>query len=115
VRAWGQADVTVIDSDFYGSRAGRGGAISVVGASLVAVNTLFSNCTAAEDGGGALSIIDYQCYGASTINTEVSLESCVFENCQALKGGGAIMISGSSANVQTVSLLILSSSFNKYA
>ncbi len=115
MRAWGRADVTVMDSVFVNSRAGRGGAISVVGASLAAMNTLFSNCTAAEGGGGALSVIDYQCYGASTTNTEVKLKGCVFDNCRALGGaGGAIMVLGSSANFQTVSLRILSSSFEKY-
>ena len=115
MRAWGHADVTVMDSVFVDSRAGRGGAISVVGASLAATNTLFSNCTATEDGGGALLVIDYQCYGASATNTEVSLEGCVFNNCQASGGGGgAIMVLGSSAGIQTVSLRILSSSFKKY-
>jgi hypothetical protein len=115
VRAWGQAEVTVLDSVFVDSRAGRGGAISVVGASLVAMNTRFSNCTAAEEGGGALAVIDYQCYGASATNTEVRLEGCVFDNCRAPGGGGgAIMVLGSSVHIQTVSLSILSSSFKKY-
>ena len=115
MRAWGRADVTVMDSVFVNSRAGRGGAISIVGASLAAMNSLFSNCTAIADGGGALSIVDYQCYGASATNTEVDLTGCVFEKCRALGGaGGAIMVLGSSANIQTVSLSILESSFKKY-
>lgn len=114
VRAWGQADVTVIDSIFMESRASRGGAISVVGASLTASNTFFLNCTA-SDGGGAISIIDYQCYGASSTNTEVRLEGCSFASCHAPGGsGGAIKMMGSSTNIQTVSLRIISSSFTRY-
>lgn len=102
-----------MESHFDGSNADRGGAISVVGASLYLTNTLFSNCTA-QVGGGALAVMDFQCYGARATNSTVKVESCIFDTCQAPGGtGGAIMVLGGSSNLQKVSLSVLSSTFNK--
>ena len=113
VRAWDEAEVSVADSAFVGSRAGsRGGAISVVGASLLVANTLFANCSAAAEGGGAIAAGDYQCYGASPVSTSVYVQDSTFEDCSAPMGaGGAIAGLASSGDSQPVSLRIFSSSF----
>jgi hypothetical protein len=113
VRAWGRAEASIVESVFLSSRANRGGAISVVGASLSLKNTFFSNCTA-QGGGGALSVIDFQCYGARPTHSEVKVDLCVFDTCRAPGGtGGAIMVSGGSSGLQTVTLHVFSSTFKK--
>ena len=109
ISSYNEAIVTVHNCTFLNSHSrGMGGAINVLGSSLLVTSSKFSNCSSLQ-GGGAVSVAEYVCYGRTTISSApVVVESCVFENCSSQGFGGAFFATSALANATIFDFLMLS-------
>ena len=95
IRSYGAGSViTVTSSTFLRAKSmGQGGGISVVGGSLHIFDSVFSNCSAVNGGGGISGSL-FQCYGsAQTVSTEIKVAGCRFVGCSSESNGGGIAAS----------------------
>ena len=103
IHAYGSGtEIRLVSSQIQGSLSlGYGGAISMFGGTLEAVNSTFSNCSSLN-GGGAIWATQFQCYGSSIVDkVGVHILQSRFEACSTDGNGGAIAVSshGVVANV----------------
>ena len=85
----GESKATVINSEFLSNTSGAGGAVSVRSSKLSAADSSFDKNVSATNGGAI-----YVSYvGDSALNSDVTLDNCVFTQNSAVKYGGAFYAS----------------------